>query len=170
MGTTAAVKDSVLVEEHLIIHGLHCHDCADKVEEEVSKLRGLTKVKVDYKTTQINLIYDPEVVDREVIMAKIQSLGYQIEGASKGKEVKLTTFRLGGLDCGDCAAKLEKQIGTLKGVKSAKVNFGTAKMVVEHNISEAEIIKAVDRAGYSAEVDGAAKGARVSSVRLTGLD
>lgn len=170
MGTSAAIKDSTLAEEQLIVQGLSCRDCADRVEKEVSKLHGLAKVSVDYKTDQINIIYAPEVIGREEIIARIQALGYQIDGASKGKEVKLTTFRLSGLDCGDCAAKLEKQVSALKGVKSAKVNFGASKMVVEHDISVAEIIKIVDRAGYGAEVDETAAGSRKSSIRLTGLD
>ncbi|MFZ3170748.1 MAG: heavy metal translocating P-type ATPase [Carboxydocellales bacterium] len=170
MGNAAAVKDSVLVEEHLIIHGLQCHDCADKVEEEVSKLRGLAKVKVDYKTTQINLIYDPEVVDREEILAKIQSLGYQIEGASKGKELKLTTFRLGGLDCADCAAKLEKKISQLEGIKTAKVNFGASKLTVEHDIALTKIIKTIEEAGYGVEAENTGQKTKDSVFRLSGLD
>jgi copper chaperone CopZ len=41
------------------------------------------------------------------------------------------TFRLEGLGCANCAAKMERAINELEGVKSATVNFMTTKMVIE---------------------------------------
>ncbi|AGA68625.1 cation transport ATPase [Desulfitobacterium dichloroeliminans LMG P-21439] len=41
------------------------------------------------------------------------------------------TFRLEGLDCANCAAKMENAIIELDGVKNATVNFMTTKMVIE---------------------------------------
>jgi copper chaperone CopZ len=41
------------------------------------------------------------------------------------------TFRLEGLGCANCAAKMEKAINGLDGVKEATVNFMTTKMVIE---------------------------------------
>ena len=40
-------------------------------------------------------------------------------------------FRLEGLDCANCAAKMEKDIGTLSGVTTASVNHMTKKLVFE---------------------------------------
>jgi copper chaperone CopZ len=41
------------------------------------------------------------------------------------------TFKLEGLDCANCAAKMEKAIGALEGVSSASVSFLTEKLVIE---------------------------------------
>jgi cation transport ATPase len=41
------------------------------------------------------------------------------------------SFKLEGLDCANCAAKMERAINELQGVKSATVNFMTTKMVIE---------------------------------------
>jgi len=41
------------------------------------------------------------------------------------------TFRLEGLDCANCAAKIEKAISELDGVKEVIVNFMTTKLVIE---------------------------------------
>lgn len=41
------------------------------------------------------------------------------------------TFRLEGLECANCAAKMEKAINDLDGVTSATVNFMTTKLVIE---------------------------------------
>ncbi len=62
------------------------------------------------------------------------------------------TFRLEGLDCANCAAKIETAVGKLEGVKEATVNFMTTKMVIEAEdekmtdiIAEAEkIVKKIE--------------------------
>lgn len=40
-------------------------------------------------------------------------------------------FILEGLECANCAAKMEKAINKLDGVKEATVNFMTTKLVIE---------------------------------------
>jgi len=40
-------------------------------------------------------------------------------------------FRLEGLDCANCAAKMEKALNKIDGVKEATVNFMTTKLVIE---------------------------------------
>jgi len=41
------------------------------------------------------------------------------------------TFKLEGLACASCAAKMEERIGKLDGVKSASINFVTTKLSIE---------------------------------------
>lgn len=41
------------------------------------------------------------------------------------------TFILEGLDCANCAAKIERGVGGVKGVNAANVNFITTKLVVD---------------------------------------
>ncbi|WP_311432024.1 heavy-metal-associated domain-containing protein [Facklamia hominis] len=40
-------------------------------------------------------------------------------------------FILDGLDCANCAAKMEQAINELDGVRKATVNFMTTKMVID---------------------------------------
>ena len=40
-------------------------------------------------------------------------------------------FKLEGLGCANCAAKMQEGIGKLDGVSSATVNFATAKLIIE---------------------------------------
>ena len=41
------------------------------------------------------------------------------------------TFKLDGLECANCAAKIEQAVKKLDGVVTASVNFLTTKMVIE---------------------------------------
>ena len=40
-------------------------------------------------------------------------------------------FKLEGLDCANCASKIENAVKKLAGVTAASVNFVTTKMVIE---------------------------------------
>ncbi|MDD7415127.1 MAG: cation transporter [Eubacteriales bacterium] len=40
-------------------------------------------------------------------------------------------FRIDGLDCANCAAKIENKISKLNGVRSASLSFMTGKLVLE---------------------------------------
>lgn len=64
-----------------------------------------------------------------------------------------TTLRAEGFSCPSCVAKIEKQVGKLKGVESVKVHFATARVVVVHDPSVAttdDLVAAVAKAGYTA--------------------
>lgn len=56
------------------------------------------------------------------------------------------SFRLEGLGCANCAAKMERAINELDGVKNATVNFMTTKMVIEAEDEKmAPIIEAAEK-------------------------
>lgn len=64
-----------------------------------------------------------------------------------------TTLRAEGFSCPSCVAKIEKQVGRLKGVESVKVHFATARIVVVHDpalASADDLVAAVAKAGYTA--------------------
>ena len=52
------------------------------------------------------------------------------------------TFKIEDLDCPNCAAKLEKAISEIDGVKKASVSFIAGKMIVEAEDSDFESIVA----------------------------
>lgn len=66
----------------------------------------------------------------------------------------MRVYRLKGLTCADCAARLERDIASLRGVERAELNFGAAKMKVQGNIEPAKIIEEAKKHSVYAEVDG----------------
>lgn len=56
-------------------------------------------------------------------------------------------FRLVGLDCANCAAKMERGILKIAGVSAATVNFMTLKLVLEFDEAQKDsILPAVEAA------------------------
>lgn len=59
-----------------------------------------------------------------------------------------STYILQGLDCADCAAKLEKKLSAVPGVMTANINFGAGKLTVTHTSPATDIIASIHQAGY----------------------
>lgn len=64
------------------------------------------------------------------------------------------TFRLEGLGCANCAAKMETAINKIDGVTEATVNFMTTKLVIEGEDDKMpDIIAAAERVVKKIEPD-----------------
>lgn len=50
------------------------------------------------------------------------------------------SFKLEGLECANCADKMEKEINKLEGVKEATVNFMSTKLIIEADDEKMEEI------------------------------
>ena len=66
-------------------------------------------------------------------------------------------YNVTGMSCAACSARVEKAVSAVPGVDSCSVSLLTNSMGVEGSASAAEIIKAVEDAGYGASLKGAAK-------------
>ena len=66
-------------------------------------------------------------------------------------------FNVTGMTCAACSNRVEKAVKKVAGVSSCSVSLLTNSMGVDGTASEADIIAAVENAGYGASVKGAAK-------------
>ena len=66
-------------------------------------------------------------------------------------------FDVTGMSCAACSARVEKAVNALPGVDSCSVSLLTNSMGVEGSVTEQQVIEAVEKAGYGANVKGAAK-------------
>ena len=61
-------------------------------------------------------------------------------------------YRVEGMRCAACSARVEKAVSKVSGVTSCSVSLLTNSMGVEGDVKEEEILKAVEQAGYVASV------------------
>ena len=62
-------------------------------------------------------------------------------------------YRVGGMSCAACSARVERAVSAMDGVAACSVNLLTGEMIVEGDVSASSVIGAVTEAGYTAEVD-----------------
>ena len=72
-------------------------------------------------------------------------------------------YNVTGMSCAACSARVEKAVSGVKGVTSCSVSLLTNSMGVEGSAKEADIIRAVEKAGYGASVKGGEKKGSSSS-------
>ena len=78
----------------------------------------------------------------------------------------VTGYKITGMSCAACQAHVEKAVSGVEGVTKCEVSLLTNSMKVEGSAGPEEIIRAVEKAGYGAEVSGAGNGASVSEDEL----
>ncbi len=149
-----AVDGASVVTSWFAIDDLDCADCAAMVEKGLCRLKGVVDSRVNFATGRLKVTYDSALVQPAEVVRMISGYGYRAEFLEAEQEhfgLHRTVFRIAGLDCGDCAAKLEKKIAATAGVRTAVINFGAGKMTVEHSLNDAAVVQAVAQAGYRAE-------------------
>ncbi|MBM7856004.1 Cd2+/Zn2+-exporting ATPase [Desulfohalotomaculum tongense] len=138
---------------------MDCADCAARLEKAVASLDGVMRSAVNFATAKLKVEYDPAKLHRGDIISQIKKMGYDIAAAGGPGNKQETVLRLSGLDCADCAAKLQKAVEKMPGVDKANINFAAATLTVEHSTNIQSIIKTIQQMGYQAREEGAAEGA-----------
>ena len=83
-----------------------------------------------------------------------------------GNDNKMEQYTVTGMSCAACSSRVEKAVSGVPGVTACSVSLLTNSMGVEGTASSADIIKAVQDAGYGASVKGAGKEGSVQAQSL----
>ena len=69
--------------------------------------------------------------------------------------MKQEVYKIGGMSCAACSSAVERVTRHMEGVSRSDVNLTTAKMRIEYDeslVSPEQIIKKIEKAGFSAEM------------------
>ena len=147
--TIETTRDDDLQAESLRVTGMTCAACSARVEKVVGRLEGVSDVHVNLATERMDLHYDPARVGSERIRETVQAAGYGVEEAEQIREILLPVE---GMTCAACAARIEKVVGRLDGVRSAAVNLLEENAVISYvpEITPLSTIRhAIEQAGYT---------------------
>ncbi|MBQ2187282.1 MAG: permease [Bacteroidales bacterium] len=73
---------------------------------------------------------------------------HSIENIENHKVMEKKKFKVDGMMCNHCRANVEKSIKNLKGVEHVEVDLSSGIAVVEGNVSDEEVVKAIESLGY----------------------
>lgn len=62
------------------IEGMHCDGCALTVQTLIEHEPGVKAATVSFKDGDARILFDPQVVDEDRLVATIQKPGYRITG------------------------------------------------------------------------------------------
>jgi len=142
--------------KELILEGLDCANCSSKIESEVNKISGV-KASMNFMTKTLTVEAESEqslddIIERIGDIAEKYEPNIRIREKVINKYAKKTLI-LVGLECANCAARIETQIRNIAGIKSATVDFISKKVTLEADdkyelnriVKEAEsVIKSIE--------------------------
>jgi Cu+-exporting ATPase len=129
--------------------GMTCAACSTRVEKALSKREGVISATVNLLANKAAIEFDTDKVKPEDLIKTIEKTGYEVPLVKK-------TLIVEGMTCAACSTRVEKVLNKLEGVVKATVNLSTNKATIEYPsgvIDEDILIKAVEKAGYKAELE-----------------
>lgn len=123
-----------LVKKKLMLEGLDCANCAMKIEKGVGNIEGVTSCSVNFATKTM-LLETPQNKENQVVTEAKQLVTklephIKVQEEQKTKSIK-EVFVLEGLDCANCAMKIENKVKEMPAVSEATVDFVSKKLRVE---------------------------------------
>ncbi len=146
------------VQIELEIEGMTCASCVGRVERAVSALPEVAGASVNLATERAVLTLATgasATAVRGAAARAVTAAGYAVrevtEPAGGSRRLQLT---ISGMTCASCVRRVERALSSVEGVDSASVNLTTelAEVSVAAPIDAAQLIAAVGRAGYGAEL------------------
>jgi Cd2+/Zn2+-exporting ATPase len=123
-------------KRQLVLDGLDCASCAAKIENGVQQIDGVTSCSVNFVNKTLTL--ETDEVNEDAIVSEAKQLVKKLEPHIHIKEkatVKTApnkqVFLLKGLDCANCAAKIEAQVQKTEGITNSSLDFVSKKLTVE---------------------------------------
>ncbi len=149
----------------LAIEGMTCASCALRVEKGLKKVPGVADASVNLANERATVTYDPAVASLADLVAKVDATGYGATPLAASLPAPSPTpaepegertaeLNISGMTCASCVRRVERALSKVPGVESANVNLAAERATVtydSHAATTADLVVAVERAGYSAE-------------------
>ncbi len=159
MGTNASGSDGISPRTvTLDVPGMDCPSCAEKIVNSVSTLDGVLTVEPQVMTGTVRIEYLPETVGVDALVERVQAAGYEVESRD---DIRTERFDVPTMDCASCAGKIEKALDGVAGIRERETLPTTGTVIVTYDpgqISRADLVSAIERAGYTVEETDAETG------------
>ncbi len=128
----------------LPIQGMTCAACAARIERSLNKLPGVA-ANVNFASESARVTVQPGEASPARVLDAIRKSGYSVPD-------QVAELTIDGMTCAACAARIEKVLNRMEGVR-AEVNFAgeTARVhYVPGLATVGELVAAIEKAGYGA--------------------
>ena len=149
-------KTEPAVTKVYLLKGLDCPNCSAKIEKEVGELGGVASSTVNLMNQTLTVQAGTSVATSllDTVTTIVHSHEPDVEVSEKTEPAMTKVYLLKGLDCPNCSAKIEKEVGELDGVTSSTVNLMNQTLTVQAGTSvAASLLDTVTTIVHSHEPD-----------------
>ena len=153
------------------VEGMDCASCVAKVEKAVSRLPGVTDIKVNLMAERLGATLSPDGATPEAVEKQIGALGYKVTRLEALAASPPMSWRVEGMDCASCVAKVEKAVSRLPGVSDVSVNLMAERLTLRLAPGEtdtAAVEKQIGALGYKAKALAPQNGPGASTIPAGG--
>jgi Cd2+/Zn2+-exporting ATPase len=188
------VTERVLELSLLLPRAAECGGCVEEVGRELLRLEGIHAVEPDVSRGLLGVSFDEDALGGETVETFARRAGAQahceehcplaahahgpldlsrpLPGEDGGAR---RVLHVTGMDCADCAVKLQGALRKERGVRTADVNFGAATLAIAIDPGQTalpDVFRAVRRLGYDtverrAQADAAGAGGTAAAARAS---
>lgn len=149
-------KTELAVTKVYLLKGLDCPNCSAKIEKEVGELGGVASSTMNLMNQTLTVQAGTSVATSllDTVTTIVHSHEPDVEVSEKTEPAVTKVYLLKGLDCPNCSAKIEKEVGELDGVTSSTVNLMNQTLTVQAGTSvAASLLDTVTTIVHSHEPD-----------------
>uniref|UniRef100_A0A9J8ANB0 P-type Cu(+) transporter n=1 Tax=Cyprinus carpio carpio TaxID=630221 RepID=A0A9J8ANB0_CYPCA len=145
------------------VTGMHCKSCVVNIQDNISKLPGVSSVVVSLENTQAVIQHNPKETSAAELQKAIEGLppgSFKAAVLPASPEpgflqplVSVAEIHIEGMTCGSCVQSIEGVISQKKGVRSAKVSLASHQGTFEFDplvTTSEELRAAIEDMGFDA--------------------
>lgn len=128
-----------MIKQELVLEGLDCANCSAKIEDKVSKLEDVFSASMNFSTKTLIIESNKEEAMDKILKDSIDIINrLEPDVIVRAKENNLrqnknVIIMLEGLNCANCAAKIETEVNKLEEVKEAGLDFVSKRLIIKVN-------------------------------------
>uniref|UniRef100_A0A673L0R0 P-type Cu(+) transporter n=1 Tax=Sinocyclocheilus rhinocerous TaxID=307959 RepID=A0A673L0R0_9TELE len=146
--------------------GMHCKSCVVNIQDNISKLPGVSSVVVSLENRQATIQHNPKQASAVELQKAIEALPpgdfkailpASPEPGFLQPLVSVAEIHIEGMTCGSCVQSIEGMISQKKGVRSAQVSLANHQGTFEYDplvTTPEELRAAVEDMGFDAFLPG----------------
>ncbi len=145
-------------KQRVAIRGMHCASCSSRIEKVLGTTEGIRAAAVNLAAESLEVEWESGRLSLADIAGIIKTLGFEL--VLPEKDIRLS-LAITGMTCASCAARIEKVVEGMAGVRSMQVNLATESATLLFDpdlVSQRQIREAIERLGFKAQVAGLAGG------------
>lgn len=148
------------------VTGMHCKSCVVNIQDNISKLPGVSSVVVSLENRQASIQHNPKQVSVVELQKAIEALPpgnfkaiipTSPEPSFLQPLVSVAEIHIEGMTCGSCVQSIEGMISQKKGVRSAQVSLANHQGTFEYDpllTSPEELRASIEDMGFDAFLPG----------------